>query len=53
MLGALVLTPIIMGVIAMIFNHKMMKPIIYLFQILYTGFAFYIFLLIKIMVQCY
>lgn len=47
MLGALVLTPIIMGVIAMIFNHKMMKPIIYLFQILYTGFAFYIFLLIK------
>ena len=47
MLGALVLAPIIIGVIAMIINHKIMKSIIYIFQILYTGFAFYIFLLVK------
>lgn len=47
MLGVLVLSPIILGVIAMIFKHNIMKPIIYLFQILYTGFAFYIFLMIK------
>ena len=47
MLGALVLAPILMGVLAMIFDHKIMKPIIYLFQILFMGFAFYLFLIIK------
>lgn len=47
MLGALVLAPIIVGVIAMIINHKVMKSIIYLFQLLYTGYVFYIFLIIK------
>lgn len=47
MLGTLVLAPIIMGVIAVIIQHKAIKPFIYLFQILYGAFAFYIFLLVK------
>lgn len=47
MLGALVLAPILIGVIAVILQHKIMKPIIYLFQIAYTGLAFYIFWTVK------
>lgn len=47
MLGSLVLAPILMGVVAVIVQHKIMKPVIYLFQILYAGFAFYVFGLVK------
>jgi len=47
MLGILILAPIIMGVIAVIVQHKIMKPIIYLFQFLYAGLAFYLFSVVK------
>jgi multicomponent Na+:H+ antiporter subunit D len=47
MLGILVLAPIIMGVVAVIVQHKAIKPVIYLFQIAYTILTFYIFLLVK------
>jgi len=47
MLGVFVLAPIIMGVLAIIIQHKAMKPIIYIFQFLYAGFSFYAFMLVK------
>lgn len=47
MLGILVLAPILMGAITVILQHKIIKPIIYIFQLLYTGFAYYMFMLVK------
>lgn len=47
MLSIFVLAPILMGVIALIFQHKIFKSLTYIFQILYTGFAFYVFMLVK------
>ena len=47
MLGILVLAPILMGAIAVIFQSNKLKPFIYLFQVLYAGFAFYLFMQVK------
>lgn len=47
MLGIVVLAPILMGVIAVIVQHKAIRPFIYLFQIGYTIFIFYLFTLVK------
>lgn len=47
MLSIFVLAPILMGVIALIFQHRIFKSLTYLFQIVYTAFAFYIFMLVK------
>lgn len=47
MLSIFVLAPILMGVIALIFQHRIFKSLTYVFQIVYTAFAFYIFMLVK------
>lgn len=47
MLSIFVLAPIVIGVIAIILNHKAIKPLIFIFQLIYTVFAGYIFLLVK------
>jgi len=47
MLGILILAPILMAVITVIVQNKVMKPIIYGFQLLYAGLAFYLFMLVK------
>lgn len=47
MLSIFVLAPILMGVIVLIFQHRIFKSLTYVFQIVYTAFAFYIFMLVK------
>ncbi|TVP89998.1 complex I subunit 5 family protein [Alkalibacterium sp.] len=47
MLGLLVLTPILAGVIAYLLDNRASKLILYIFQFLYAGLAFFIFLNVK------
>lgn len=47
MLGMVILAPILVGVLAIIIDHRVMKSLVYLFQIAYTGGVFYIFMLVR------
>ncbi|MCC5893850.1 MAG: hypothetical protein JJU16_00075 [Alkalibacterium sp.] len=47
MLGLLVLAPILTGVTAYLLRNRAAKLLLYVFQVLYAGFAFYVFMQVK------
>lgn len=47
MLYGLILAPIVVGLLAYMLRGKIAGPFLFLFQIVYTGFAYYIFQLVK------